>query len=487
LYGKVFFNQASNQMVLVGFRSLIAIKTIIEVNGCLAVLSQIVGYFWILRIGDDMSALPKTEDKFVDISLAFVQDILKDYHPRDFAVRFWDGSVWEAEAGQPTRFTIVLNHPGALRKMFLPPTELAMGEAYIFQDFDIEGDLDAVFKLGDEIMDKRRGVIENLRNAARLLRLPSTRPAQNGGRGPAHLSGEQHSRERDKAAVTYHYNVSNDFYALWLDKNMVYSCGYFADPHEDLDTAQERKLDYLCRKLRLKPGEKLLDIGCGWGGLIRHAAQHYGVEALGITLSQPQADLANQRIREAGLEDRCRAEVRDYRDLNPREMQFDKLASVGMFEHVGSKMLLTYFQQAWDLLRPGGVFLNHGIAADKYFIVREPSFVLHYVFPDGELVPLSTTIKVAEEVGFEVRDVESLREHYALTLRHWARRLAENEAKAIELVGSVTYRVWRIHHVGAAYGFDTRRNNLYQVLMVKPDHFETRLPLTRADWYGRKP
>jgi len=251
-----------------------------------------------------------------------------------------------------------------------------------------------------------------------------------------------------------------------------------------LDTAQERKLDYICRKLRLKPGQRLLDIGCGWGGLVIHAAQHYGVEALGITLSEPQAELANQRIAEAGLSGRCQVKVLDYREVNDWG-GFDALASVGMFEHVGEDLLEVYFRQAFRLLRPGGLFLNHGIAhraTDPK--TKGPTFSNTYVFPDGELVPISTTLRVAEAVGFEVRDVESLREHYALTLRHWVRRLEAHHGEALRYVDEPTYRVWRLFMSGSAHGFTMGRLNVYQSLLVKQGpRGENGLPLTRADLY----
>ena len=265
---------------------------------------------------------------------------------------------------------------------------------------------------------------------------------------------------------------------------MVYSCAYFATPDDDLDTAQERKLEYICRKLRLRPGERLLDIGCGWGGLVIYAAQRYEVEAYGITLSQPQAELAQQRIQEAGLTEHCRVEVRDYRDINEAN-SFDKIVSVGMFEHVGEKLLPTYFRQAWHLLRPGGVFLNHGIASDTTLQAQQgTSFVSTYVFPDGELVPVSSTLRAAEVSGFEVRDVESLREHYTLTLRHWLRRLESNADEARRLTSDITYRIWRLYIAGSAYSFQIGRNNIYQALLTKPDEGESCLPLTRGDWYA---
>jgi cyclopropane-fatty-acyl-phospholipid synthase len=270
-----------------------------------------------------------------------------------------------------------------------------------------------------------------------------------------------------------------------MDRRLVNYCAYFHSSDEDLDTAQERKLDYICRKLRLQPGQRLLDLGCGWCGLVIHAAQHYGVDATGITLSQPQTDLANERIAEAGLADRCRVMVRDYREVD-ETAGYEALVSVGMFEHVGAAVLPAYFAQAWRLLKPGGVFLNHGIAnAAAVQPRRGPSFSDTYVFPDGELVPISTTLRTAEESGFEVRDVESLREHYALTLRHWVRRLEAQHDQALRFVDEPTYRVWRLFMSGSVHGFTTGRLNVYQTLLIRAnEHRQSGLPLTRADWYA---
>jgi cyclopropane-fatty-acyl-phospholipid synthase len=263
---------------------------------------------------------------------------------------------------------------------------------------------------------------------------------------------------------------------------MVYSCAYFTAPQEDLETAQLNKLDYICRKLRLQGGERLLDIGCGWGGLVMHAGEHYGAQATGITLSAPQAEVANARIRKAGLEHLCRVEVCDYRDLDSPE-PYDKLVSVGMFEHVGEQLLPQYFRQAWKHLCPGGVFLNHGIGTSSGGQKHGRSFATRYVFPDGELVPISTTLRVAEAAGFEVRDVESLREHYPLTLREWARRLEVNAATARQLTDEVTYRIWRLYMAGYARRFQTGRLSVYQTLLAKPSGTgESKLPLTRGDW-----
>lgn len=430
----------------------------------------------------------RTGDQAIETTLSLLQDLLGQKVPdplqqSNFAVRLWDGTTWSPNAGsgEPIRFTLVLQHPGALRKMFLPPSELNLGEAYIYNDYDIEGDIRAVFPLADRFINGEWGKVEQLRFGKRLLSLPKTK--QKRSSDAANLRGVRHSKERDRQAVTYHYDRSNDFYALWLDRRMVYSCAYFATPGDDLDTAQEQKLEYICRKLRLRPGERLLDIGCGWGGLVIYAAQHYGVQSYGITLSQPQVELAQQRIQQAGLTERCKVEVRDYRDMTEAN-SFDKIVSVGMFEHVGEKLLPTYFRQAWQLLRPGGVFLNHGIASDTALQAQQgTSFISAYVFPDGELVPISSTLRAAEMSGFEVRDVESLREHYALTLQHWLRRLESHAEEARKLTNDVTCRIWRLYIAGSVYSFQVGRNNIYQTLLAKPNRGESGLPLTRGDWY----
>jgi cyclopropane-fatty-acyl-phospholipid synthase len=416
------------------------------------------------------------------ITLHLVDRLFSGAGDQQVGFRLWDGTSWP-DAGQGPA-TVVLQHPGALRAMLLPGNELGLAEAYLYDDFDIEGDIESVFDLAEAVAGGTSGWRKKIRSARDLLRLPAESKEHEGRRGPARLTGQRHSVERDRQAVTFHYDVSNDFYALWLDGRMVYSCAYFTRSDEDLDTAQERKLDYICRKLRLRPGQRLLDIGCGWGGLVMHAAAHYGVDATGITLSQPQVELADRRIRESGLADRCRVLAQDYRqvDVSP---PYDALVSVGMFEHVGEQQLPAYFAQAMRLLRPGGAFLNHGIArraADKP--THGPNFNDTYVFPDGELVPINITLHAAENSGFEVRDVESLREHYALTLRQWVRRLEANHAKALDFVDEPTYRVWRLFMSGSAHGFTHGRLNVYQTLLIKPEEGGcSGLPLTREDWY----
>jgi cyclopropane-fatty-acyl-phospholipid synthase len=429
-----------------------------------------------------LSHATKTHDPAVDASIAFLNQILQDCHPRSFAVRLWDDTLIPAEDGQPTRFTLVLKHRGSLRRLFWPPRELTISEAYVYGDFDIEGEIEAVLPLAESILGAMRiGLVGKARLAKALLSLPNEGTAHDGRR--AALRGSRHSIERDKLAVTYHYDVSNDFYALWQDSRMLYSCALFANPDEGIETAQTRKLEYICRKLRLEPGDRLLDIGCGWGGLVTYAAQHFGVNAVGITLSQPQADLANQRIREAGLAQSCRIEVRDYREV-PLDAGFDKIVSVGMFEHVGAALLPEYMRRAYGMLKHGGVFLNHGIAVRAGQNDVGMEFSQAYVFPDGELVPISQALTAAEEAGFEVRDVEGLREHYALTLRHWVSRLEARHEEAVRAADEITYRVWRLYMAGSAHQFAKGFMNVYQSLLAKPRDGASGLPLLRSDWYA---
>lgn len=421
-----------------------------------------------------------TADSSANKASAILRSLLAEYHPRNFSIRLWDGTEWQSETDSP-RFTVIFKSPRAFQRLVSGnKSDLALSEAYIYDDIDVEGDLEPAMPLGNYLMSRKWSAPVLIQMGWNVLRMSAdTRTGRNGRQ--ATMSGEIHSLERDRKAVTFHYNVSNDFYALWLDRRMVYSCAYFGAANEDLDTAQERKLDYLCRKLRLKPGERLLDIGCGWGALIIHAAQHYGVDAVGITLSENQAALAKERIDMAGLQERCRVELRDYRDETGI---FDKIVSVGMFEHVGESQLAIYFRRAWDLLRPRGVFLNHGIARRTTDPEpRGPTFISRYVFPDGELVAINAALRYAEETGFEVRDVESLREHYALTLRHWARRLDRHWEEAQKIVGEPTSRVWRLFLAGSAYAFAAGALNVYQALLVKPENGVTGLPLTRSDWY----
>lgn len=438
--------------------------------------------------------------KYVPVTRDILRELLGPPAERSFAVRLWDGSIERPSVGRKPDFTLALKRPGALRRMLLPPSELAVGEAYLRGDFDVEGDIEVATGLAESLTGRVYSPATLARLVPKLMSLPTgdlPKSRATDRRPRHHLAGVQHSRRRDAAAVRSHYDVGNDFYALWLDRRMVYSCAYFEREEETLDTAQTAKLEHICRKLRLKPGERLLDIGCGWGGLVQYAAEHYEVDVLGITLSEPQAEWARSRIKEAGLEERCKVEVRDYRDL--AGTTFDKIVSVGMFEHVGRAKLPLYFQQAYSLLKPGGLFLNHGIVmlspgetpklSDR---VRERlwgsgEFIWRYVFPDGELVTPGEVITLAEGARFETRDVESLREHYAYTLRHWVRRLEANHKEAVRLVGEPTYRLWHLYMAACARGFASGRLGIIQTLLSKPDERgSSGLPLTRADLYRRE-
>ena len=420
-------------------------------------------------------------------------------HARAFDIRYWDESV-EASGTGAAPFTLLINRPGALRRMLLPPNELTIIEAALSGDVDIEGDMERAMGVSDAINARLRSPA----NLFALLRHLRALPRQDAVSDVRELRAERtvgtvgdvHVPERDRAAIRYHYDVGNDFYALWLDQRMLYSCAYFADgrdPEAELEEAQLAKIDLICRKLRLRPGDRLLDVGCGWGALIMHATRFFGVTALGITLSDAQAELARARIAAEGLGDRCRVEIRDYRSLHDLP-PFDKISSVGMVEHVGVENLPTYFDALYRALRPGGLLLNHGIVSVgaarplprwdwiEKRIWKRDAFLDQYVFPDGRLGPLSAVIAGAERVGFETRDLEGLREHYALTLRAWLARLMRHKEEAIRLTDERTFRIWRLYMAGSAFGFSTGRLNIVQTLFSRPDaDGNNELPLRRND------
>ena len=440
------------------------------------------------------------EDNARRLSQEIVSDLFGPPAERGFRVEYWDGAADTPGLGTQPGFTLVLRRPCALRRMLTPPTERALGEAYVRGDIDIEGDLEAATSLRHSIRSNLGSPRRLVRILARLRSLPadSDRDAPSLGNGfrPGRWSG-RHSRPRDAEAVRFHYDAGNDFFGMFLDRRMMYSCAYFRSPADDLDVAQEAKLEHICRKLNLQPGERLLDIGCGWGGLVEFAASRFGVEAVGITLSQRQADLARQRIAASGLGERCHIRVDDYRAL-PADLRFDKVVSVGMVEHVGRARLRRYFAEAFRRLEPGGLFLNHGIVSIEapgpagWLIPRTlrrwTSFTEHHVFPDSELVKPVEMIGPAEDAGFEVRDVENLREHYVLTLRHWMRRLEERRSDAVACAGERIWRVWRLYMAGSAHAFATGGIGVIQVLLAKRRaDGSVALPHTREHVYALDP
>lgn len=334
-------------------------------------------------------------------------------------------------------------------KVMADPSLGSLARAYVEGELDLHGNIRDILALGDRLC--------NVGDAAPKI-------------GLAGWKWWRHTRNKDRQNIQYHYDVSNDFYGLWLDKRRVYSCAYFKTPDMSLDAAQEAKLDHICRKLNLKPNETFLDIGCGWGGLILHAAECYGVRAVGITLSDVQLAYVQQQVESRGLTGRVEVRRMDYRDV-PEHGCYDKIASVGMFEHVGHLNLRTYFDKIYALLKPGGLVLNHGITTSEPEASGLGSgiaeFIEDYVFPGGELVHASDVLHAASGSGLECLDAENLRPHYGKTLWHWVNRLEQHADEARNLIGEQKYRIWRIYMGGSAYAFDHDWMELWQVLAGK--------------------
>ncbi|HVN93766.1 MAG TPA: cyclopropane-fatty-acyl-phospholipid synthase family protein [Terracidiphilus sp.] len=404
--------------------------------------------------------------------------LFESYHGPHFSVRMWDGWQWtESPNGKPA-CTIAIETPKALAALVTEPNEVTLGEAFIHKELNIEGDIFSVFSVAEYLLNRPR------RLKQKLLETLSRTVA---GAGRWLKEGARHSMARDRASIAYHYDQPVEFFRPWLGESLAYSCAYFRSAGDSIDRAQAQKLEMICRKLRLNGGERFLDIGCGWGSLILRAAGPHRTRALGITLSKQQAEVAKHRIEEAGLSGSCAVELRDYRQFRQNGEAFDKIASIGMYEHVGLKNLACYFGIVRDLLKPGGVFLNHGIARFPDSTTRKDSFIDQYVFPDGKLVTLTETIDAAQSAGLEVRDVENLRDHYALTLRHWVERLQQNAGEVRKFVDEATYRIWLLYMAGSSAAFSRGDIGVYQVLLSRPDHGRSQLPLVREDWYATPP
>ena len=402
--------------------------------------------------------------------------------PPPVLFEFWDGSSAGPPVGSPGQVTV--RSADALRHLIWSPGELGLGRAFLLGQLDFEGEPLEVIRALKAAMPKDRRFAKAVPAAlvaARRLGIdlrPAPPPEEEARRG-----GVRHSRRRDARAISHHYDVGNGFYRMVLGPSMTYSCARFATPSATLEEAQEAKHDLVCRKLGLdqRPGMRLLDVGCGWGALAMHAAERYGAEVVGVTISEEQADYARTRVADAGLAGAVEIRLQDYRDL--RGEVFDAVASVGMFEHVGARRIAVYFETLHGLLGPRGRLLNHAISSVGGSALRRSSFMGRYVFPDGELIDVGAVVLAMEAAGFEVRDVESLREHYARTLEAWLDNLAAHWDDAVAAVGETRARTWRLYMTGSAVGFTDGGLGVHQVLgVVADERGASGMPATRDGW-----
>jgi cyclopropane-fatty-acyl-phospholipid synthase len=379
-------------------------------------------------------------------------------------LELWNGEQVDLSSEQP-RVKIRVPSPGSLRYL-LSPTLGNLGEAYVEGALEIEGRAADMIQIGSSLAEST-GKPPRSSRVASALRLVSP-----------------HTREKDAEAIRYHYDVSNDFYSEFLDPAMVYSCAYFENGDEDLATAQTKKIDHILTKIGVQPGQTLLDIGCGWGALVMRAAQKFGARCVGVTLSQNQFELARERVAKAGLEDRVEIRLQDYRDVDGI---FDRITSVGMFEHVGLQHLSEYFGRIDKLLAPGGVVMNHGITTTDVEHRASPhgsgEFIGRYVFPHGELAHLSAVIRTMQEGGLEVRDVENLRRHYARTCALWTENFERNAERIRRLADPKTFRIWHVYLAGCAYAFEHDWISLYQIVCGKAGQAPAQMPWSRRYMY----
>ncbi|MDQ0756577.1 class I SAM-dependent methyltransferase [Arthrobacter sp. B3I4] len=399
-------------------------------------------------------------------------------------LRAWDGSE-NGPAGAPL---VVVHSRRALRRILWSPGQLGLSRAYVTGEIEVPGDIFAAFAALSsagkfaEPGPFRRPTVRELRKlttAAVRLGAVGPNPAPPPEEARIARRGRQHSRERDAAAISHHYDVGNRFYTLVLGPSLVYSCAVWEDPDTGLDAAQEAKLDLVCRKLGLRPGMRVLDVGCGWGSFALHAAQRYGADVVGVTLSAEQAELARKRVAQAGLTDRVEIRVQDYRDVT--DGPFDAISSIGMSEHVGHEQIGHYVSRLHGLLRPGGRLLNHAISWNAGPTAPDPdSFIPRYVFPDGEMLSLTQMVGALEGGGMEVLDVEALRQHYALTLRAWVHNLEANWDEAVQASSLGRARVWRLYMAASALGFEAGLTGVNQILVQRPGGTEP--PLRRTAW-----
>jgi cyclopropane-fatty-acyl-phospholipid synthase len=385
-------------------------------------------------------------------------------HHATLRIEFWDGSSLGAT---DPKATIRVNSPMAIRRILYAGGNLGVARAYVAGDIDLEGDLLHALQSLTDTFPKRLGLKawgQALLSAARLGaigRPPRVPPEE------VRLKGGEHSRDRDAAAISHHYDLANDFYRLVLGPSMAYSCAFFEGPEDLLEDAQIAKYDLVCRKLELVPDCRLLDVGCGWGGMVCWAAERYKVQAVGITVSRPQYELALERVAQAGLQARVEIRLQDYRELAGET--YDAISSIGMFEHVGRERSHQYFQVLGSVLRPGGLLLNHAISAAGGTAVSSRSFIGRYVFPDGELQDVADVIAAMQASGLEIRHVESLREHYPKTLHKWKTNLERHWDEVVNLVGPARARIWRLFMTGGIIDFERATFGVHQVLGRKLD------------------
>jgi cyclopropane-fatty-acyl-phospholipid synthase len=398
----------------------------------------------------------------IDHKLARWVDAIRQKANLPVTVKLWNGHQYALGEFDRPAITLTVREASAL-PLLLTPSLANLGEAYVQEKIDFEGRLQDIISVGYRLADTALGGDSRFGRIAR------------------HFS---HSKEDDKEAIHYHYDVSNDFYKLWLDPNMVYSCAYFEHGDEDLATAQIRKIDHILTKIQVQPGERLLDIGCGWGALVLRAAQRFGAHCVGITLSQNQFDLATERVRAAGLQDRIEIRLQDYRDVTGT---FDRITSVGMCEHVGRKNLPAYFAKIRELLTEDGVAMNHGITSTDVnsgeTALGGGDFIDKYVFPHGELPHVSLVLSTMQEGGLEAFDVENLRRHYAHTLGIWSANFEAQSETIRAMVGEKRYRIWRVYLMGCAHAFEVDDVAIYQVICRKAGRSATTLPWSRRYIY----
>jgi len=399
-----------------------------------------------------------------------------------FVIHLWNDSKLRI-GNDFAEFTLKIKDASVLRDLILFRDPVRLAEAYFDGSIEVDGDFNAALGLRHYLEKLELPLSKKLNLALKVLLLNKQQSSQ-----PIKFARDgELPRQNGRETIAFHYDLSNDFYQLWLDKRMIYSCAYFEHPQQSLEQAQCNKLDYICRKLRLQPGEHFLDIGCGWGALACWAAKHYGVRAHGITLSQSQYEHAHSEVIKQNLQGQVTIELRDYREL-PLSASYDKISSIGMFEHVGLKNLPTYFSIVNHLLKPNGLFLNHGITTDEsgWGQCVSSRFINRHVFPDGELETVSVIQSLMEDAKFEISDVEGLRPHYALTLRHWVHRLEQHYEEAVNLVGERNYRIWRLYMTGCALQFEQGQTGIYQILAVRKNNSFSPLPLTRRDLYEER-